>query len=101
MNRMTFSQARKKLDKIAGETYHSMRFDLTTRFNKYKNQTEYETVVSVYIDGYNHYSGNYWEEAFDKLEKAMAEPKDKPCEAVPIGLKEINTEGFVGKTPIV
>ena len=72
---MSFKQAKKKLKKIAGIKYHSIGYELT--ISNYKPFEEAR--CTLYIDGFDHNSGNTWEEAFKKLKLEMnPKPKEAP-----------------------
>lgn len=64
---MDFKEAAEKLDGIAQGNYHSLKYEIV-RCSKYDF---FEQKCTVYINGFEHYSGTTWEEAFEKLERAM------------------------------
>ena len=76
---MTFLQAEKKLVEIAGETYCALHFKRTIHKKKI-----IEEQCQVYIDGYSWYSGDTWEDAFDKLDRKL-NPKKRPKGQNPVG----------------
>lgn len=63
---MTFKQAYEKLHKIADGKYNSLQYKFTTY-----EDGNIDIECCVYIDGYSHYSGVTWEQAFEKLNNAL------------------------------
>jgi hypothetical protein len=64
---MNFQEAIKKLSKLANGKYNSLSYDIT----QFSRHSSYQQRCTVYVDGYSHYSGNTWEQAFEKLEEAL------------------------------
>lgn len=70
---MTFKQAKKALKAIAGDKYHSVKFELT----EYANKLGFKAQCTLYVDGLGtHFEGATWEEAFEKLDR-WQNPRDE------------------------
>ena len=73
---MTFTQARKKLAKIANGKAHSVRFDVLV----YGGIKDERTRCNLWIEGMQYYDGPTWDEAFRNLDRAM---NGEPVEQMP------------------
>jgi hypothetical protein len=74
---MLFSDAEAKLDKIAGDNYHAIKYEVDTF-----EQGRKEVTCRLYIirEGVakSIYQGNTWEEAFQKLEGTINTTEGQP-----------------------
>ena len=68
---MNFKEATEKLDKITQGIFHSLKYEVI----RCENHNRFEQICTVYVDGFEHYSGTTWDEAFNKLETAMNPPQ--------------------------
>lgn len=76
---MTFEQAALKLQRIANGKYHAVEFKLTTLQDSVHGPAERKTECVVYLDGFKHYSGVTWMQAFEKLDAAMNGKPQPEC----------------------
>ena len=66
---MTFAEAAKKLDEIAGDKYHSIEYEESTHTDGKK-----EAECGLYIRDKNWFKADTWEHAFMMLEMSLPTP---------------------------
>lgn len=78
---MNFKQAVKKLDKIAVGRFNTIEYKIT-QYSKNSFRTQ---ECTIYLEGYSHFSGPSWSEAFDKLDKVLSPKKitEKDIDPIP------------------
>ena len=70
---MTFEEAKKNLEEIAGDRFYSIEYELTVFSPLYENgERRIEPKCSVYISGGKHHSGSTWSEAITNLKNSMS-----------------------------